>query len=71
MPLKIGIIPPHANKVRETTLTLEMPAHPKRKISRTWRMQTLPAGIYPPLGYGQKADTKHSQRRLIQPNLPG
>jgi hypothetical protein len=30
-------------------------------------MQTLPAGINPLLGYGQRGDPKHSQRRARHP----
>jgi len=47
------------------------PAHPKRTISRTWRMQTLPAGINPLLGYGQRDNPKHSQRSTRHPLSAG
>ncbi len=38
-----------------------------RTISRTWRMQTLPAGFNPLPGKSQKADPKHSQRNAPSP----
>jgi hypothetical protein len=35
-------------------------------------MQTLPAGINPLLGYGQRGDPKHSQRSTRHPlSMPG
>src|SRR5215813_13241107 len=43
---------------------LETPTEQRRKISRTWRIETLPAGIHPLLGPSQKADPMQSQRRL-------
>jgi hypothetical protein len=36
--------------VRRAIWCFDTPAYPKRTISRTWRMQTLPAGINPLLG---------------------
>ena len=53
-------------------LVLGNPGKLKRKISRTWRMETLSAGIDPLLGQSQRADPTHSQRRLSAiPVTPG
>ena len=65
-------VPPHIDTGgRRAISCLEMPVHPNRKTSRTWRMETLPAGINPLLSQGQKADPKHNQRRLPSSPIPG
>src|SRR6516164_2518686 len=53
-----------ASPVRRAISCLETPTEQRRKISRTWRIETLPAGIHPLLGPSQKADPMQSQRRL-------
>jgi hypothetical protein len=60
-----------ANPVRRAISCREVPANLKRKISRTWRIEILPAGINPLLSQSQKADPTHSQQRLPISPTPG